>query len=181
MLADNDSLISCNRAVFGALALHKLGLTEAKQYKLPFDYPRARAYAITHREYAERTSIIAAAREDSVRGGSGGECGGECGGDSRAHSLAKPVTAVAVCGATVAAATLTIEIIPFSFLLPKDAHTREMETAELGQESQQDVEERMRRHGSKGGRVILTTLLQWAGTTDPITGRAWTSLSIIAQ
>ena len=167
--------ISCHRAVFGPLGLSGLSAEEARQFVLPYDYPKARAYAITFREYVHR--------------------------DRDSQSDGKRLVDVSVqktdLANKVAAATVTMELLPFSFLL--DDHSADDDKSEgqpqptahamanpNGQQNGQcgdgaplgAITHRLQQrnmpaqHMGAGGRRVLSTLLQWAATTDTVSGRS---------
>ena len=126
--------VSYHRAVFGPLALSQLGPDDARQFVLPYDYPKARAYAIAFREYRE----LPAGEQPEEKQIDAAELG----------PLVK--------------ATLTMEVLPFSFLLEEAA--ADATPTSIGRLPSQ--------HMGGGARRTLTTLLQWAGTTDVTSGKS---------
>lgn len=173
LLADaNLQEISCHRAVFGPMGLSGLSAEDARQFVLPYDYPKARAYAITFREYVRRD------RDSQTEEKRLGDAPSEK--INRANE--------------VAAATVTMELLPFSFLLddpsadedqsekhpqPEMANANGEQKAEVGDGAPLDAMTRRlqqrsmpAQHMGAGGRRILSTLLQWAATTDAVSGRS---------
>lgn len=161
--------ISRHRAVFGPLALSGLNAEEARRFVLPYDYPKARAYAITFREYATIAT----------------EAGAEAAGDERKTQAQKEQAQER----EVVKATVTMELLPFSFVPSPadDAGTQQGqrgeggEAAEAAQQSSKEPESSDGtaaaaampvRHMGAGARRVLATLLQWAATTDTASGRS---------
>jgi hypothetical protein len=155
--------ISCHRAVFGPMGLSGLSAEDARRFVLPYDYPKARAYAITFREYVRRKPL---------------------------HSEVTPVR-VDTETDKVAAATISMALLPFSFLLD------DRPSENIGKRVEDDDQNRGQRetkgdpaalldgmshrlqqrsmpsqHMGTGARRVLSTLLQWAATTDMLSGRS---------
>lgn len=166
--------ISYHRAVFGPLGLCGLSAEEARRFVLPYDYPKARAYAIIFREYVRR---------------------------NRLHNEAKPVEDVPrqEVGPEVTATTISMELLPFSFFLndgqsTEDAKVLNDDSPGCGQQQTtadpagpNDMSRRLHQrsmpahHMGSGARRVLSTLLQWAATTDTVTGRSTHGMVTLAD